>query len=103
MSTIRKHRKKWQVLIRRRDHPQISKCFLSKEAAREWARETEVNIEKGLYANLTEAHKLLWENCWNSIEIMFHQGRKDTILNVIESISCADITSAAQRYLNLRS
>ena len=57
MSTIRKHRKKWQVLIRRKDHPQVSKCFVSKEAAREWARETEVNIEKGLYANLTEAHK----------------------------------------------
>jgi len=34
MSTIRKHRQKWQVLIRRKDHPQISKCFVSKEAAR---------------------------------------------------------------------
>jgi len=30
-----------------------------KEAAREWARETEVNIEKVLYANLTEALNLI--------------------------------------------
>jgi hypothetical protein len=24
MSTIRKHRKKWQVLIRRKDHPEVN-------------------------------------------------------------------------------
>ena len=46
MAVIRKLRKKWQVIIRRKDHPQLSKVFISKEAAREWARDTEVNIEQ---------------------------------------------------------
>ena len=55
MSTIRKHKKKYQVIIRRKDHPHIYKSFVSLEAAREWARETEVNIERGLYANLNAA------------------------------------------------
>ena len=55
MAVIRKMGKKWQVIIRRKDHPQLSKCFISKEAAREWARDTEVNIERGLYANLKAA------------------------------------------------
>ena len=55
MAVIRKMGKKWQVIIRRKNHPALSKCFISKEAAREWARDTEVNIERGLYANLKAA------------------------------------------------
>ena len=55
MAVIRKMKKKWQVLIRRKDHPHMSKCFVSKEAAHEWARDTEVNIERGLYANMKAA------------------------------------------------
>ncbi len=55
MATIRKWRGKWQVLIRRKDHPYMSKVFITHEAAQEWARDTEVNIERGLYANLTAA------------------------------------------------
>ena len=55
MATIRKRRGKYQVIIRRKDHPHLSKCFVSKEAAKEWARDTEVNIERGLYANLNQA------------------------------------------------
>ena len=55
MAVIRKMKKKWQVLIRRKDHPHMSKVFVSKEAAKEWARDTEVNIERGLYANMKAA------------------------------------------------
>ena len=55
---IRKHGKKFQVLIRRKDSPHIIKSFVSKEAAREWARETEVNIERGMYANSMFAQRM---------------------------------------------
>jgi len=58
MSVIRKHGKKFQVLIRRKDSPHIIKSFVSKEAAREWARETEVNIERGMYANSMFAQRM---------------------------------------------
>ena len=53
MSVIRKHGKKWQVMIRRNDSPHITKSLLHKEAAQECAQETEVNIEKGLYVNVS--------------------------------------------------
>ncbi len=58
MSVIRKHGKKWQVMIRRNDSPHITKSFLHKEAAQEWARETEVNIEKGLYVNVSQSQRM---------------------------------------------
>ena len=58
MATFRKRRHKWQVLIRKKDSPFITKSFMTKEAAQEWARETEVNIEKGLYANTSHSQRI---------------------------------------------
>ena len=58
MPTIRKRGKKYQFLIRSKDSPHIIKNFVSKEAAREWARETEVNIERGCYSNSTYAQSM---------------------------------------------
>ena len=58
MATFRKRGSKWQVLIRRKDAPHISKHFMTKEAAQEWSRETEVNIEKGLYANTSHSQRI---------------------------------------------
>ena len=58
MATFRKRGSKWQVLIRRKDAPHISKHFMTKEAAQEWSRETEVNIEKGLYANVSQSQRM---------------------------------------------
>ena len=66
MATIRKHKKKYQVIIRRKDHPHIYKSFISLEAAREWARDTEVNIERGLYANLNAALSMTLKNLLES-------------------------------------
>ena len=66
MATIRKHKKKYQVIIRRKDHPHIYKSFISLEAAREWARDTEVNIERGLYANLKAAMGMSLKNLLES-------------------------------------
>ena len=45
-------------MIRRNDSPHITKSFLHKEAAQEWSRETEVNIEKGLYVNVSQSQRM---------------------------------------------
>ena len=52
MSTIRKKiykdKTRYQALIRLSNHPTISKTFSLKSHAVQWARETEIQIEKGL-------------------------------------------------------
>ena len=47
MSTIRKHRGKYQVQIRRKDHRPISKTFHQLKDAQEWARWMEVQADRG--------------------------------------------------------
>lgn len=44
MATIVKHGKKWQVRIRKKNHPPIYKTFLSKANASKWAQESERKI-----------------------------------------------------------
>ncbi len=57
MATIRKHWNKWQVLIRRKGHPHIAKSFTSYSDATKYAQESESNIAKGLFADLSEANQ----------------------------------------------
>lgn len=47
MATIRKRDSKWQVQIRRKGYPAISKSFLAKEDATRWAREQERRLDRG--------------------------------------------------------
>ena len=58
MATIRKKRNKWQVLIRKQNIKAISKTFILKEDALRWAREVEVNIQKGLYQDNSSARSI---------------------------------------------
>ena len=46
MSTIRKHRGKWQSIIRVQGHPLISKVFVSKTDASRWANLTEFKLRR---------------------------------------------------------
>ena len=59
MAYIRKRRKKWQVVIRKKGHPHIAKSFTSYSLATSWAQESEANIAKGLFADLSEANQTL--------------------------------------------
>lgn len=59
MAYVRKRRKKWQVVIRKKGHPHISKTFVSYSDATKYAQESEANIEKGLFADLAEANQTL--------------------------------------------
>ena len=57
MAYIRKMRDKWQVIIRKKNHPHIYKTFISKSDASKYAGEAERNIEKGLFVDMSEANQ----------------------------------------------
>ena len=57
MATIRKHYKKWQVIIRRKFHKTLRKSFTLKEDAEKFAREKESEIDKGLLTTFEQAQK----------------------------------------------
>ena len=46
MSTIRKHYRKWQCLVRVKDHPQIIKSFKLREDTKRWGIEIELKIRR---------------------------------------------------------
>jgi integrase len=46
MATIRKHRDKWQVQIRRKGNVSVARSFLTKRDAEIWARQTEIQIDR---------------------------------------------------------
>ncbi len=48
MATIRKRNNRWQVMVRRKDAPKISKTFHRKDAAEAWAREMEIDADRGV-------------------------------------------------------
>jgi hypothetical protein len=45
MATIRKHRDKWQVMVRRKGYPQLSRVFRRKADALEWANHAEIEAD----------------------------------------------------------
>ena len=51
MATIRKRNERWQVQIRRKDAPFISKSFVRKAEALAWAREMDIEADRGLLQN----------------------------------------------------
>jgi len=48
MATIRKRKDKWQALVRRQGSRQMAKTFLSRKSAEQWARQTEIRLERGV-------------------------------------------------------
>jgi integrase len=46
MAYIRKHRNKWQSIIRIQGYPHLAKSFISKVDAKRWALETEIKIRR---------------------------------------------------------
>ena len=57
MATIRKHYKSWQVIIRKQGHPHVYKSFKSYSDAINYAEESEANIRKGLFVDMSEANQ----------------------------------------------
>ena len=57
MATIRKRRGKYSVSIRRLFHKPIYKTFSKYEDGKRWASDSERQLERGLYEDLTEASR----------------------------------------------
>ncbi len=55
---IRKHRKKWQALIRRKGIKTITKSFISKAECSKWARNIERELDRGNNIDYSEANRL---------------------------------------------
>lgn len=57
MATIRKLRKRWQAIVRRK-RIHVSKTFWKKSDARLWSDKTEAQIEVGSFLEVQKANKL---------------------------------------------
>ena len=55
MASIRQHGNKWQARVSRKGHKSQIKSFHNKQDAEKWAKQVEVEIDKGSYVNLTLA------------------------------------------------
>lgn len=57
MATFRNRNGKWQARVQTKGHPAQSKTFISKVDAERWAKQIEVEIQKGSYTNLALAER----------------------------------------------
>jgi integrase len=57
MATFRNRSGKWQARVQIQGHSAISKTFINKADAERWARQVEVEIQKGSYTNLVLAER----------------------------------------------
>lgn len=105
MASLRRHRQKWQVQVRRLGLPPLTKAFTLKATAEAWARETEIAIERGELKHDLARLKItsLAELCWRySKEILPRKRGADreyyfiqTILrHPLASLSLARLSSA---------
>ena len=62
MASIRNRNGKWQARITRKGQQPIAKSFLSKQDAERWARQVEIDIDKGSYTNQVLADKSLFKD-----------------------------------------
>jgi len=70
MDTIRKHFKKWQVLVRKRNVA-VTKSFWKKSDASKWAYKTEAQIETGVFRKVAQVEKLIDINLEEVFNIYF--------------------------------
>jgi integrase len=63
MATFTKRKNgKWQVKVRRKDQKSISKTFLLKSLAQQWAREVELKIDKGAFESTESAESAIFSD-----------------------------------------
>ena len=57
MATIRKRKGKWQVQIRKKGYPNISKSFFEKSTASKYAKDVELQMERQTFDDMSEASR----------------------------------------------
>ena len=78
MATIRKQRGKWQVIIRKKDYPNISKVFIEKRTANKWAKQVETEMERGIFEDFTKAHSIIVRDLLVKYQKEITPKKKDT-------------------------
>jgi hypothetical protein len=62
LATISKRKAGWQVQIPRKGFPALSRNFSTASEAKAWARETESEMDRGLYVDRSEAERTTLED-----------------------------------------
>jgi len=57
MATFRNRNGKWQARVQTKGHAALSKTFINKVDAERWAKQIEVEMQKGSYTNLVLAER----------------------------------------------
>ena len=57
MATFRNRNGKWQARVQTKGHAALSKTFINKADAERWAKQVEVEMQKGSYTNLVLAER----------------------------------------------
>ena len=60
MATFRNRSGKWQARVQTKGHAALSKTFINKVDAERWAKQIEVEIQKGSYTNLVLAERTIF-------------------------------------------
>ena len=61
MATIRKHRGKWQTIVRRKGQGSASKTLYFRRDAKRWARDQEQKLDNGTFGKLAPQEVTLAE------------------------------------------
>lgn len=62
MASIRNRNGKWQARITRKGQSAVAKSFHSKQDAEKWARQVEIEFDKGSYTNVALAERTLFKD-----------------------------------------
>ena len=101
MATIRKHFKKWQVLVRKKNVA-VTKSFWKKSDASKWAYKTEAQIETGVFRKVDQVEKLIDINLEEVFNIYFDKylKRNSRSLSKVKSMVRIMTSQLGGVYLN---
>ena len=93
MATIRKRGNSFQVQIRRKGHKPISKSFREKKNALAWGKQTESEIERGIFQDTTEAQRTTFGELLDryATEVLPHKRGKASDLARIKTLKAASL------------
>ncbi len=75
MAHIRKHRKKWQAIVKRKNI-RVQKSFLRKLDASKWAYQIEAQIETGTYLTIKKQERLNEIKLGELLDIFFDKTKR---------------------------
>ncbi|HNI09092.1 MAG TPA: site-specific integrase, partial [Thiobacillaceae bacterium] len=83
MATIRKRSGKWQARVQRHGHPDQAKTFLTRADAERWARQTETEIERGIFIDRKPAETTTLETLINRYRVSVTPQKKGAEIEAI--------------------